>query len=224
MEQLRHDNEELILPTPLQMRKLSRVALATANVANRLKNYDERFEPVYGWVEQYDYDDDEYSKRYERYSGRQARRVFTTIDEQTQREDIAFYADRWSLRYRELKQQHVLNDFWLSELKTYAFEWDNENVLLSLCQTKEVPSVEREEIDRIMALNDEEFDELSNTPTDASTIVVDKEQVGQLTSSIRKRQAAMVKPETRADARRRFVTRRISARQQQSAHRQQLSQ
>lgn len=208
------ENEALLLPTPSQLHKLSTVALAAANWANRLKYYTDRFEPVYGWVEAYHYDDNEQDRRYERYSGRRARRVFAMPDGETQCESVEFYEDRWSLRYREIKQQYVMGDFWLSELKTYAFEWDSDEVSLSLCQTKVVPSLEQSEVDRVLALNDEEFDDLSMVATDAGTAIVDQQQVGLLTGSIRKRSATIEKPESRSEIRRRTVLRRLAARHQ----------
>lgn len=190
------NTDQLILPTPTQLHKLSAVALSNAKIAKKLTRFN-RLEPTYGWVEHYlsgDEDEDGAGaetnnkvRTFERFSGRHARRVFTTSDSETHFEDVAFYADRWSLRYRELRQQHVMDDFWLSELKQYSFEWDNDEAYLSQCQTKEIPSIEQSEIDRILALSDDEIELLSTTPTASKLEVVDSLHVGRLTGAMRRR-------------------------------------
>lgn len=190
------NTDKVILPTPTQLHKLSAVALSNAKIAKKLTRFN-RLEPTYGWVEHYlsgdedeDSEDIQASSRvrtFERFSGRHARRVFTTADEETHLEDVSFYADRWSLRYRELRQQHVMDDFWLSELKQYSFEWDNNEAYLSQCQTKEIPSIEQSEIDRILALSDDEIELLSTTPTSSKLEIVDGLHVGRLTGAMRRR-------------------------------------
>lgn len=191
---------EVILPTPMQLHKLSAVALSNAKIAKKLTRFN-RLEPTYGWVEHYlSGDEDEEGaaaqsnskvRKFERFSGRHARRVFTTADQETHLEDVAFYADRWSLRYRELRQQHVMDDFWLSELKQYSFEWDNDEAYLSQCQTKEIPSIEQSEIDRILALSDDDIELLSTTPTSSKMETVDGLHVGRLTGEMRRRRHAI---------------------------------
>lgn len=200
MEQLDGNSDKLIMPTPMQLQKLSAVALSNAKIAKKLTRFD-RLEPTYGWVEHYlTGDEDEggeqaitasQTRMFEQFSGRLARRVFTTIDQATQQEDVAFYADRWSLRYREMRQQQVMGDFWLSELKTYSFEWDNESAHLSQCQTKEIPSIDQSEVDRILALDDDEIELLSATPTSSTLEIVDGRHVGLLTGAMRRRRHAV---------------------------------
>lgn len=179
--------EQVVLPTPDQLQKLSSAAIFIADRENRLNHYDKRLEPTYGWIIH------DINEGYEqKFSGRLAKRVATTIDIETQHESKAFNKRHWSLRYVELRQQHVMNDFWLSELKRYAFEWDHKEALMSRCETKTVPSLEQSEIDRILALDldSDDLESLSTQPTDYSLEIVDGAQVVALTNAILRRSTA----------------------------------
>lgn len=183
MERYNSLPEQIALPTPEQLHKLSSAAIAAADRANRLTHLDKRLEPTYGWIIQ---DMDDTMRYYQKFSGRLAKRVVTSMDIETQRESKRFNKKHWSLRYIELRQQHVMDDFWLSELKRYAFEWDHKQALLSRCETKTVPSIEQSEIDRMLALDldSEEFENLSTQATDYSLEIVDSRHVAALTHAI----------------------------------------
>jgi len=178
--------ERIVLPTPDQLHKLSSAAIFAADRANKLKHLDQKMEPTYGWI----IHDTNEASYYQKFSGRLAKRVATTIDIETQLESKAFNKRHWSLRYIEMRQQHVMNDFWLSELKRYAFEWNHREAIVSRCETKTIPSMEQTEIDRILALDldSEDLEALSLQPTDYSLEIVDNDHVMALTNAIYERQ------------------------------------
>lgn len=138
------------LPTPSQLRKIALKALLLANRQDALFKLTnkKRIEPTIGWV---DSRYDEQDERFQRVSCLLTRKVLAMPDCETQIEHPVLL-DVWRLRYHELAQDRIGGNEWIGSLKRYVFEWDATSTTLAVCHTRELPSVEQEEVDGIRQL------------------------------------------------------------------------
>lgn len=138
------------LPTPSQLRKIALKALLLANRQDALFKFTnkKRIEPTIGWVDSQYYEGDE---RFQRVSCLLTRKVLAMPDYETQIEHPV-RLDAWRLRYHELAQDRIGGSEWIGSLKRYVFEWDTTSTSLAVCHTRELPSVDQEEIDGIRQL------------------------------------------------------------------------
>jgi hypothetical protein len=191
MSEILSKTHQIELPTPTQLRRFAATAMAAASASNRLKKKQESLEPAYVWVDaKYTFRDDQV-EQFERRSGRFARRVLEiTHDNAQDGMEKIIPADRWSLRYNELMQDHLVGNQWVGTLKRYAFEWDNWGTIQSVCTTHEASAAHKNQI----------FPELNSdgiiVPEDASATavrreIVSKEHFGELISNVRTYHASL---------------------------------
>ena len=139
------------LPTPSQLRKIALKALLLANNNDTLFKLTnkKRIEPTLGWVDSQYYEQD--GERFQRASCLLTRKVLALPDFDTQIERPVV-VDAWRLRYHELMQEAIGGGEWVGVLKRYVFEWDSVSTSLAICHTRELPSVDQEDIDGIRQL------------------------------------------------------------------------
>lgn len=191
MSEILSRTHQIELPTPTQLRRFAATAMAAANAGNRLKRKQASLEPAYVWVDaKFSYRDDQV-EQFERRSGRFARRILEiTHDNAEDGRERVIPADRWSLRYNELMQDHLFGNQWVGTLKRYAFEWDNWGTIQSVCTIHEASAAHNNQL--FPDLDNDGDVVLEEMPVTAMRQeIVSKEHFGELISNVRTYHASL---------------------------------
>jgi hypothetical protein len=159
------------VPTPSQLRKIAIRALLLANRTETLKRHrrhpkDSRSSLT--WVRShYDpADEDQTDERYGKISC-----LVTKIPVNKDGES----SDTWKMHYSYLEQKMGEKGEWTGELRRYMFEWDKHRTLAAKGNIKDVPSLSKDEIDRMWVLNVKNeipsHDFLTGQPLDIDALV-----------------------------------------------------